>query len=138
MGVIRPKTSKKNTMLLMRILCVVFIAFSLYLALRPNIIVNLMAFSWGAVSGTFLAPYVLGLYSKKITKAGAWAGMVTGVSFCVVFSLLFPTQIPLVGSLSMIIPIFITLLVSRFTRSLNSQFLDTLFEEKTGTESVAS
>lgn len=38
-----------------------------------------MSFSWGVVSGCFIGPYIWGLYSKKITKAGAWAGMLSGV-----------------------------------------------------------
>ena len=38
-----------------------------------------MSFSWGVVSGCFIGPYVWGLFSKKITKAGAYAGMIAGL-----------------------------------------------------------
>lgn len=137
-SLIRPETTKKQSMLLMRILCVVFIALSLYLALKPNIILNLMAFSWGAISGAFIAPYVLGLYSRKITRAGAWAGMITGVSFCSIFSIIFPNYIPVVGSLAMILPVFVTLLVSRFTVGFSDEFLNTIFKEKSPRRAAAN
>jgi Na+/proline symporter len=37
-----------------------------------------MSFSWGVVSGCFIGPYIWGLFSKKITKIGAFAGMISG------------------------------------------------------------
>src|SRR5690348_16601641 len=42
---------------LLRILCGVFVALSLALALlKPAVIVNLMVMSWGTLAGVFLAP----------------------------------------------------------------------------------
>ena len=38
-----------------------------------------MSFSWGIVSGCFIGPYIWGLFSKKITKAGAYAGVLAGL-----------------------------------------------------------
>jgi Na+(H+)/acetate symporter ActP len=38
-----------------------------------------MSFSWGLVSGCFIGPYVWGLFSKKITKIGALAGILSGL-----------------------------------------------------------
>ncbi len=129
-SVVFPQAPKKYGVLWLRILCVLFIAVSLYLALIPNVIVTLMAFSWGAVAGTFLAPYVLGLFSRKITTAGAWAGMITGFTFCSIFSLLFPAQVPVIGCLSMIIPVIVVLVVSRFTKPLSEEFLNRIFDGK--------
>ena len=43
------------------------------------IIVNLMSFSWGIVSGCFIGPYIWGLFSRRITRLGAYAGIVTGL-----------------------------------------------------------
>lgn len=71
---------KKKQMLWTRILCFAFIAISFIAAtFKVAIIVSIMSFSWGVVSGCFIGPYVWGLYSKKTTKAGAWAGMLSGV-----------------------------------------------------------
>jgi SSS family solute:Na+ symporter/sodium/proline symporter len=79
-----PTVSKKEIpsnkqMLLTRILCLTFIACSFIFATQNiPIIVNLMSFSWGIVSGCFIGPYIWGLFSKKITKFGAYAGVISG------------------------------------------------------------
>ncbi len=70
----------KKTLLLTRILCLLFILISFILALMQSPILTLMSFSWGTISGAFLAPYLLGLYWKKVNKVGAWAGMLGGVA----------------------------------------------------------
>mgnify|MGYP003308373551 CR=1 FL=1 len=67
-------------MLLTRILCLAFIACSFIFATQNiPIIVNLMSFSWGIVSGCFIGPYIWGIFSKKITKIGAYAGIISGL-----------------------------------------------------------
>jgi len=80
-----PAVSKKpigadNQMLLTRLLCLAFVACSFIFATRNiPIIVSLMSFSWGLVSGCFIGPYTWGLFSKKITKIGAYAGILSGL-----------------------------------------------------------
>ena len=78
---VRKKETKPETqMLLTRLLCLVFVACSFIFATRNiPIIVNLMSFSWGLVSGCFIGPYIWGLFSKKITKIGAYAGIFAGL-----------------------------------------------------------
>lgn len=73
-----PKISKEKEMLLMRILCAVFVIFSFIVAVTPNAILTLMSFSWGTISGAFIAPFLYGLYWKGTTKAGAWSGIISG------------------------------------------------------------
>ena len=69
-----------SKMILTRILCLVFVACSFIFATQNiPIIVSLMSFSWGIVSGCFIGPYIWGLFSKKITKIGAYAGIVSGL-----------------------------------------------------------
>ncbi|MBE6594024.1 MAG: sodium:solute symporter family protein [Ruminococcaceae bacterium] len=71
---------QKKQMLLTRILCLTFIACSFIFATQNiPIIVSLMSFSWGIVSGCFIGPYIWGLFSKKITKIGAYAGIISGL-----------------------------------------------------------
>ena len=80
-----PSLNKKSVkpetqMLLTRVLCLAFVACSFLFATRNiPIIVSLMSFSWGVVSGCFIGPYIWGLFSKKITKIGAYAGMLAGL-----------------------------------------------------------
>ena len=76
----RKQTKPEAQMLLTRILCLVFIACSFIFATQNiPIIVSLMSFSWGVVSGCFIGPYIWGLFSKKITKIGAYAGILSGL-----------------------------------------------------------
>ena len=70
----------KKQMTLTRVLCLVFVACSFIFATQNiPIIVSLMSFSWGIVSGCFIGPYIWGLFSKKITKIGAFAGIISGL-----------------------------------------------------------
>ena len=70
---------KKKILTLTRVLCLVFIALSFLIAAVKTPILTLMSFSWGTISGAFLAPYLLGLWWKKMNRTGAWAGMLTGL-----------------------------------------------------------
>ena len=78
---IRKKEMKSDAqMLLTRLFCLAFVACSFIFATQNiPIIVSLMSFSWGVVSGCFIGPYIWGLFSKKITKIGAFAGMLSGL-----------------------------------------------------------
>lgn len=131
-GFFRPNMSEKSTMSLMRWLSLLFIALSAYIALKPTFILSLMSLSWGTVSGAFLAPYLYGLFWKGATRAGAWAGMLTGVLFSVSLSLYFKMNsslIPMIGSAAMIIPLIVLPAVSVLTPKLSETHLAYIFEE---------
>lgn len=78
---VRKKGTKPETqMLLTRLFCLAFVACSFIFATQNiPIIVSLMSFSWGIVSGCFIGPYIWGLFSKKITKIGALSGIISGL-----------------------------------------------------------
>ncbi len=78
-----PSLDSKKTANLTRVFCLAFVVMSYLIAIGDTPIIDLMSYSWGIISGSFLAPYVLTLHYKKINKAGAWAGMLAG--FCVAF-----------------------------------------------------
>ena len=64
------KMSEKKQLLLIRILVVVFIAISAIIALiqyksSVTFIAQLMGISWGALAGSFLAPFLYSLYWKR-------------------------------------------------------------------------
>ena len=72
--------SPRRQISLTRVLCVVFVALSYFFAIQNiSFIVNLMSFAWGVVAGCFIGPFIWGLYSRRTTRAGAWAGMLSGV-----------------------------------------------------------
>ncbi|MDL2319250.1 sodium:solute symporter [Eubacteriales bacterium OttesenSCG-928-A19] len=119
-GALMPKLKPERQTLIMRCLCVVFVLLSLLIAfgLQNTPIVTLMAFSWGSLAGSFLAPFLYGLFWRRTTRTGAWAGMVLGL----LTSLLAPT-LGLVpdtvfgGVLAMIVSLVTVPVVSLLTQS---------------------
>lgn len=76
----KKETSPTAQVRMTRLLCLTFVACSFIFATQNiPIIVSLMSFSWGIVSGCFIGPYIWGLFSKKITKIGAYAGVLSGL-----------------------------------------------------------
>lgn len=75
---IAKKINEKDLAALTRILCLVFVVVSYFIANYPTPILEMMSYSWGIISGSFLAPYLLSLYWKGINRPGAWAGMLGG------------------------------------------------------------
>ena len=79
---------EKKQVLTMRGLIVVFIAISVVIAIvqhKSNItfIAQLMGVSWGALAGAFLAPFLYGIYWKRVTRAAVWASFACGVGLTV-------------------------------------------------------
>jgi SSS family solute:Na+ symporter len=106
---IKPLASKKmdedKQVSIMRVLIAAFLLVSVVLALNKNAyITTLMSISWGALAGSFLAPFLYGLFSKKITKAAVWTSFACGslitVAHMFIFSLgLFPAATKAVADL---------------------------------------
>lgn len=71
----------KKTAVLTKVFCAVFVILSYIVATTDTPILDMMSYSWGIISGSFLAPYVLALYYKKLSRKGAWSGIICG--FCV-------------------------------------------------------
>ena len=119
----------RRTMILLRMLCAVFVALSLCIALsKVDVIVNLMVIAWGALSGAFLAPYLYGLFWRRATKAGAYAGMVSGVGSAVGLFLLWGKPlIPVAGAIAMGVPMLTLPAVSFLTAPPRSEILTTAF-----------
>jgi len=136
---VKPDVDKKKQMLLMRSLCCIFVVLSCLCAIgKISFIIALMSFSWGTVSGCFIGPYVWGLYSKKVTKAGAWSGMIGGL--VTVLSLVIVTTVtsgfgvatansPLYGVIAMVVSMIIVPLVSVFTRKMDRADVDAAFSD---------
>ena len=67
-----------------KVLCLMFVACSYLVANTDTPILDMMSYSWGIISGSFMAPYVLALYSSKISRAGAWSAVLTGFAIAVI------------------------------------------------------
>ncbi|MBQ7986025.1 MAG: hypothetical protein IJ304_02030 [Clostridia bacterium] len=135
---VRKKPTKPETqMLLTRLLCLVFVACSFIFATQNiPIIVSLMSFSWGVVSGCFIGPYIWGLFSKKITKAGAYAGILSGLLVVGIATLVITLNSsfaaaaklsPEMGVSAMAVSFVIVPLVSAFTKNKDTERVDEIF-----------
>jgi SSS family solute:Na+ symporter len=128
-GHINPSLPKEKTLLLMRVLSGIFVIVSFLIArYQIAIIITLMSLSWGVVAGAFMAPYFYGLYWKRTTTAGVWAGMVTGAGLAIVlFFVLGPARSPMASSIAMLVPFAVVPLVSLVTGAPSSERLKRAF-----------
>ena len=121
---------ERRKVVVMRVLIMFFIAISLLIALNPpTFIAQLMGISWGALAGAFLAPFMLGLYSKKITTASVWACFIWGVGITVVNMLIGNPINPInCGAIAMVGGFPVVWLVSLFTKQMPEKTVDQIFE----------
>lgn len=87
----KEKMSDKKSILIMRIFLVFFIALSAVIAILKDsiwkdsvFIAQMMGVSWGALAGSFLAPFLYGLYWKKTTRAAVYTSFVFGTGLEIV------------------------------------------------------
>ncbi|MDE6783752.1 MAG: sodium:solute symporter family protein [Ruminococcus sp.] len=130
----------KKQMLCIRVFIAVFLVISVIIACNKNASIStLMSYSWGALSGAFLGPFLYGLFLKKASPAAVWASLCTGISITIVHMVLFSLGIsafdgikqavvnlncPLnllspinAGAFAMIISLIIVPVVSSFTKA---------------------
>lgn len=121
--------SDKTQLVVMRILVAAFIVLSVILALNPpTFIAQLMGISWGALAGAFLAPFMYGLYSKKITKASVWASYIVGVGITVANLFLKFIASPInAGAVAMLAGLVVVPLVSLITPKMDKDFVEDIF-----------
>lgn len=123
---------EQKVTLWMRVLCGVFMLISVIIALgQVDVIVNLMSFSWGAVAGVCIGPYVFGVLWKRTNTAGAWAGVVGALATTLILSCIpaLSGRSPMIGVLSMFASLILTPLVSLLTKPMDSKHIDNMFNK---------
>ena len=121
--------NEKTQLIVMRISVGAFIVVSVVLALNPpTFIAQLMGISWGALAGAFLAPFMYGLYSKRVTRISVWASFVVGVGITVanVFIKFIASPIN-AGALAMIAGLVVVPIVSLVTPKMDQKYVDDIF-----------
>lgn len=140
----------KKQMLTIRVFIAVFLIISVIIACNKNASIStLMSYSWGALSGAFLGPFLYGLFLKKASSASVWASLCTGIGITVIHMMLFSMGIsafdgikqavinlncPLnllspinAGAFAMIISLIIVPVVSSFTKSPDEKIVENAF-----------
>ncbi len=121
--------SEKKQLVCMRGLLVVFIVISAAIALLQYhssivFIAQLMGYSWGALTGSFLGPFLWGLYSGRISKAAVWCSFAIGVGLTAVNMGMGFAGTPLIaspincGALCMLLSLVVVPVVSLVTPSV--------------------
>ncbi len=113
-----PTAGEKRILRLSRFMVLVIMAAALIFALRfPNALVNLLLIGYDGVS-QFFPGVVLGLFWKRVTRAGVLAGLVTGIGIAVV--LVFGKHDPFLGMnagfVALVVNATVTVLVSLLSR----------------------
>ncbi len=139
-GNILKEMSEKKQLIVLRCFLLFFVVLSVIIAwTKPTFIAQLMGISWGALAGAFLAPFMYGLYSKKVTKLSVWASFVTGVGITVAGLLVSQLHGPVVigsltltspivtGALAMLSGLVIVPIVSLVTPKLKAEKVEEIF-----------
>ncbi|MBR6255048.1 MAG: sodium:solute symporter [Clostridiales bacterium] len=150
-NVIKNMTEKKKVSII-RLLLAFFVLVSMALAIysyRSNdvYITKLMSISWGAMAGSFLAPFLYGLFWKGVTKAAVWASFISGVGITVSHLILsngalfghsfkFPTGLPInlaspinAGAFAMLFGLIVVPVVSWISPKLDKKVIDEAFKD---------
>ena len=121
---------ERRKVVVMRVLIMFFIAISLLIALNPpTFIAQLMGISWGALAGAFLAPFMLGLYCRRVTTAAVWACFIWGVGLTVANMLAGNPINPInCGAIAMVGGFPVVWIVSLFSKKLPEKTVESIFE----------
>ena len=149
-GKIAPNASDKKVNITMKILCLIFVAISVVLAIlneyfKISAIAYLMGISWGVIAGCFIGPYVLGLLWKKVTVPAVWSSIIGSLILTVALIFVFgydkngwvcsfATAVqsgiacsPMIGVICMAYSMLVTTVVSLFTKAPEKETLDNAF-----------
>lgn len=142
--------TEKKQLTVMRIFIAVFLFISVIIACNKNASIStLMSYSWGALSGAFLGPFLYGIFMKKASKAACWTSFCTGIGISVVHMVLFSMNIsafdglkqsvidmglkinllsPInAGAFAMIVSLIVVPLVSSFTKAPDEKVVENAF-----------
>lgn len=137
-GTIVKKMDEKKQLLIIRILVAFFIIVSALIAIlqyksASTFIAQLMGISWGALAGAFLAPFLYGLYMKRVSRAAVWTSFIVGVGLTVSNMFLEFISSPInAGAIAMVLGLILVPIVSLFTKQpdINIDSIFSCYDEK--------
>ena len=93
-GKINVNASDKKVNWTMKILCLVFVAISVILAVLNEVfhitaIAYLMGLSWGVLAGCFIGPYVLGVLWKRVSRPAVWTSIIGSLTLTIALIFVF-------------------------------------------------
>lgn len=135
-GEIKKDLGKGAEVMLLRALIVLFIVLSVVLAQQKwQLIVNLMALSWGLVAGCFLGPFVWGLYWRRVSVAAVWVNIAIALAIMGVLGYSYAAdpltagRVPVLAAVTMVLSLIVTPLVSLVTPAPAAEVVARAFDE---------
>ena len=136
--IIKPDLSDKEEVNYARMASFVALGVAAYFGINPPsaFIAKTVAFAFGLAASSFFPTLLMGIFSKKINKEGAIAGMLAGISFTLSYIIFFqflggrPEQYLLgispegIGCVGMLLNFAIAFLVSAFTPAPPQEVVD--------------
>ncbi len=128
---IAPNITEKNELIAARLAAVGAVVVAGYFGIHPpGFVAEVVAFAFGLAASSFFPIIIMGIFSKRMNKEGAVAGMVAGLAFTLSYIIYFKFISPEsntpenwwlgispegIGTLGMLINFIISIIISRFT-----------------------
>lgn len=126
-----PNISEKSELLYARIAAIFAVVVAGYFGVNPpGFVAEVVAFAFGLAAASFFPVIIMGIFSKRMNKEGAIAGMIIGLIFTlgylVYFKFLYPDlnnkdhwwfgiSPEGIGTLGMLLNFMVSIIVSKFT-----------------------
>jgi len=137
-GHVIKKMNEKSQLFIIRVLIVVFIVIASFIAIVQykggiSFIAQMMGISWGALAGSFLAPFLYGLYWKRVTKPAVWCNFIFS-TVLMILNIFFRPKFPAIlqspinaGAFTMLAGFIIVPLISILTKAPDKKAVDSCF-----------
>lgn len=87
---LKPDINDKQELLAARLAAMVAIVISAYFGINPpGFVASVVAFAFGLAAASFFPVIIMGIFSKKMNKEGAIAGMISGITFTAAYIIFF-------------------------------------------------
>ncbi|KID55011.1 sodium:solute symporter [Pseudoalteromonas luteoviolacea] len=87
---LKPDISDKQELMAARLAAMVAIGISAYFGINPpGFVASVVAFAFGLAAASFFPAIIMGIFSKRMNKEGAIAGMISGIGFTAAYIIYF-------------------------------------------------
>ena len=127
----RPNISEKGELVVARVSAAAAVLLAGYLGINPpGFVAQVVAFAFGLAASSFFPAIIMGIFSRRLNREGAVAGMITGILFTASYIIYFKFVNPAadsaehwwfgvspegIGAVGMLLNFAVAIAVSRFT-----------------------
>ncbi len=89
-GVFRPDISERRELMWARVSAAFAVVLAGYLGINPpGFVAQVVAFAFGLAAASFFPAIILGIFSRRMNREGAIAGMISGIAFTAAYIIYF-------------------------------------------------